>query len=170
MRGTRREKKRGLPGALCAEAILDCIAAGGQWWAASLSGSNAWGGSWELCQPLDQAPGPETQRHHKAIFIPCLVLSLLGGTRQNLALMFLLISISQSFHAQNSWRHPSYMNLQNWPNVFQRLLFSYGQNDNNLDMHQLFGITAGTRSNWWAGCLVQQNLAFKPEKFHNSIP
>lgn len=148
MKGTWREKKRGLPGVLCAEAILGCIAASGQLWAASKSYSNAWGDSWQLCQPLDQSRGPEMQRHHEAVFLPCLVLSLLGGTGQNLALTFFLISTSQSFHTQHLQRHPPYMHLQNWSNVFRRLLFSYSQNGNKLDIRQLFGITAGTRSNW----------------------
>lgn len=134
MKGTWREKKRGLPGVLCAEAILGCIAAGGQLWAASISYSNAWGDGWQLCQPLDQSRGPETQGHHEAVFLPCLVLSLLGGTRQNLALTF-LISISQSFHTLNSQRHPPHMQSQNWTNVFQRSLFSYSQNDNKVYMY-----------------------------------
>lgn len=54
MKGTQRQKKRELPGVLCAEPILGCIAAGGQLWAASMSYSNAWGDGWQLCQPLDQ--------------------------------------------------------------------------------------------------------------------
>jgi len=147
MRGTQKEKKRRLPGVLC-EAILGCIAAGGQLWAASLSYSNAWGDGWQLCQPLDQSPGPEKQRHHEAIFFPCLTLSLLGDTRQNLAPTFFSISISQSFHTQNSQRHPPCMHSQNQSNVFRRLLFSHRQYDNKLDTRQLFGVTAGTRSNW----------------------
>lgn len=59
MKGTWREKKRELPGVLCAEPILGCIAAGGQLRAASMSYSNAWGDGWQLCQPLDQ---PRTQK------------------------------------------------------------------------------------------------------------
>lgn len=50
MKATWREKKRGLPGVLCAEAILGCIAADGQLWAPSISYSNAWG-AWPAAVP-----------------------------------------------------------------------------------------------------------------------
>lgn len=144
MEETWREKKRELPGVLCAEPILGCIAAGGQLWAASTGYSNAWGDGWQLCQHLDQSRSPETQRHHEAFFLPCLVWSLLGGTRQNLALTFFLISVSQSFHTQT---HPAHMHSQNWTSVFQRALLTVRAITNSTCMSAL-GITAGTRPNW----------------------
>lgn len=144
MKGTWREKKRELPGVLCAEPILGCIAAGGQLWAVSMSYSNAWGDGWQLCQPLDQSWSPERQRHHEAVFLPCLVLSLLGGTRQNLALTSFLISVSQSFHAQT---HSVHMHSQTWTNVYQRALLTVRTTTNSTSTSAL-GITAGTRPSW----------------------
>lgn len=136
---------------LCAEAILGCIAACGQPWAAAMSYSNAWGDCWQAHQPFC----PEMQRHHEAAFAPASRIELLGGTRQDLAPTCSLVSISRNFHIQNSETpapRTCFAFTETDPHFSETALFLQSELQQMLLVHQHFITAAGPRSSCYAGC------------------